>query len=226
MSDDDSDDGDSSVVEEDKTLSDTRGVVSQRTGGFKDWARKQVIAAKSGGEAVPSASTSSLPTEYYKLLPDHLRSKPVALDAKEKLGPLGEKLVLPDTVLAKHLASKAARKAAKSDKESSSDRFSEMDTGTASDTQSESGSEESDGTLLKPKNFVTVARSKEVTESRLRLPILAEEQAIMETILLNPVTVICGETGSGKTTQVPQFLFEAGFGSTASGKSFLETWGH
>ena len=33
----------------------------------------------------------------------------------------------------------------------------------------------------------------------------------METINENPVTIICGETGSGKTTQVPQFLYEAGY---------------
>jgi ATP-dependent RNA helicase DHX37/DHR1 len=35
----------------------------------------------------------------------------------------------------------------------------------------------------------------------------------METIRANPVTILCGETGSGKTTQLPQFLYEAGFGS-------------
>lgn len=33
----------------------------------------------------------------------------------------------------------------------------------------------------------------------------------METINENCVTIICGETGSGKTTQVPQFLYEAGY---------------
>ena len=33
----------------------------------------------------------------------------------------------------------------------------------------------------------------------------------METINENMVIIICGETGSGKTTQVPQFLYEAGY---------------
>jgi ATP-dependent RNA helicase DHX37/DHR1 len=35
---------------------------------------------------------------------------------------------------------------------------------------------------------------------------------VMEIILENDVCILCGETGSGKTTQVPQFLYEAGFG--------------
>ena len=43
----------------------------------------------------------------------------------------------------------------------------------------------------------------------------------MEAILLNNVVIICGETGSGKTTQVPQFLYEAGFGSPGSGGCFV-----
>lgn len=48
-------------------------------------------------------------------------------------------------------------------------------------------------------------------EARLRLPILAEEQVIMEAVRENECVVLCGETGSGKTTQVPQFLYEAGY---------------
>uniref|UniRef100_A0A8D2N4C5 RNA helicase n=1 Tax=Zonotrichia albicollis TaxID=44394 RepID=A0A8D2N4C5_ZONAL len=36
----------------------------------------------------------------------------------------------------------------------------------------------------------------------------------MEAINDNPIVIICGETGSGKTTQVPQFLYEAGYASS------------
>ncbi|KAI0039680.1 P-loop containing nucleoside triphosphate hydrolase protein [Auriscalpium vulgare] len=63
---------------------------------------------------------------------------------------------------------------------------------------------------------ITVTRPGGIQDTRLLLPIVSEEQPIMEAILLNPVVVISGETGSGKTTQVPQFLFEAGFGSPGS----------
>ena len=63
---------------------------------------------------------------------------------------------------------------------------------------------------------VTVERSEELQAKRLELPILAEEDTIMEAIRLHSVVVLCGETGSGKTTQVPQFLYEAGFGYPGS----------
>lgn len=63
----------------------------------------------------------------------------------------------------------------------------------------------------KPAVFVMLNRSAEVQANRLKLPILSEEQTIMEAINENPVTVIVGATGSGKTTQVPQFLYEAGY---------------
>jgi ATP-dependent RNA helicase DHX37/DHR1 len=41
-------------------------------------------------------------------------------------------------------------------------------------------------------------------ESRAKLPIITEEQLIMEKISENDIVIISGETGSGKTTQCPQ----------------------
>ncbi|KAJ8953636.1 hypothetical protein NQ314_007243, partial [Rhamnusium bicolor] len=63
----------------------------------------------------------------------------------------------------------------------------------------------------KPAVYVDVIRNEEIQTARLKLPILAEEQQIMEVINENSIIVLAGETGSGKTTQVPQFLYEAGY---------------
>lgn len=59
--------------------------------------------------------------------------------------------------------------------------------------------------------FVPVNRDPAIEEWRKSLPVYSEEQSIMEAVLYNDVVVVCGETGSGKTTQIPQFLYEAGF---------------
>ncbi|XP_008334371.1 putative ATP-dependent RNA helicase DHX37 [Cynoglossus semilaevis] len=64
-----------------------------------------------------------------------------------------------------------------------------------------------------PAVFIPVDRLPEIQEARLKLPVLAEEQVIMEAVRENPCVIVCGETGSGKTTQVPQFLYEAGYAS-------------
>lgn len=61
---------------------------------------------------------------------------------------------------------------------------------------------------------VHVERTPEIQEARLALPVVAEEQKIMEAIHNNDVVVVWGATGSGKTTQLPQFLYEAGYGDS------------
>lgn len=57
----------------------------------------------------------------------------------------------------------------------------------------------------RPKHVVVgVSRPKEVERNRMDLPIVMMEQEIMEAIYENISVIICGETGCGKTTQVPQ----------------------
>lgn len=59
--------------------------------------------------------------------------------------------------------------------------------------------------------YIPIERSEEMQKQRKELPIVKEEDRIMEAIRGNAVVVICGETGSGKTTQIGQFLWEAGW---------------
>ena len=65
--------------------------------------------------------------------------------------------------------------------------------------------------IATPTVFVEVNRDPDIQTARLQLPILGEEQTVMEAIKENEIVLLVGETGSGKTTQVPQFLYEAGY---------------
>jgi ATP-dependent RNA helicase DHX37/DHR1 len=58
-----------------------------------------------------------------------------------------------------------------------------------------------------------VARLPSIQEARMELPVCGMEAEIMEAINAHDVVIVCGETGSGKTTQIPQFLYEAGYGT-------------
>ncbi len=53
------------------------------------------------------------------------------------------------------------------------------------------------------------------------LPVSARRDEIARAIRDNPVVIVCGETGSGKTTQLPKILLELGRGLGAGGKGLI-----
>lgn len=58
---------------------------------------------------------------------------------------------------------------------------------------------------------VTVNRTKEIEDFRKTLPVFYEQNEIISKIKNNFIILIKGKTGCGKSTQIPQFLYEAGF---------------
>lgn len=51
-------------------------------------------------------------------------------------------------------------------------------------------------------------------QQREYLPVFAVRQSLMRVIRENSVVIVVGETGSGKTTQLSQYLLEDGFGES------------
>ncbi|XP_052193353.1 pre-mRNA-splicing factor ATP-dependent RNA helicase DEAH10 [Diospyros lotus] len=58
---------------------------------------------------------------------------------------------------------------------------------------------------------IPLVRKEMIAKQRKSLPIASVEKHLVEEVKSNDVLIIVGETGSGKTTQLPQFLFNAGF---------------
>eukprot|EP01102_Stenamoeba_stenopodia_P013556 TRINITY_DN4417_c0_g2_i1.p1 TRINITY_DN4417_c0_g2~~TRINITY_DN4417_c0_g2_i1.p1 ORF type:complete len:314 (+),score=63.55 TRINITY_DN4417_c0_g2_i1:150-1091(+) len=54
-------------------------------------------------------------------------------------------------------------------------------------------------------------RYYEILDKRKQLPVYEFRDKFLEDVKNNTVVVLVGETGSGKTTQIPQFLVEAGY---------------
>ncbi|KAG2218383.1 hypothetical protein INT45_013334 [Circinella minor] len=69
----------------------------------------------------------------------------------------------------------------------------------------------------KPNRAHVKAKRKEMLDFRKQLPIYSGRDAIIKAIQDNPSVIVMGETGSGKTTQIPQFIKEAGMISDTLG---------
>ncbi|CAO1624466.1 unnamed protein product [Jaminaea pallidilutea] len=180
--DDGSDDDDSNATDQplalqsDGTRSRRRGLEkSDRSQGFKDWARTALGFGENGDGGVTGRTEEGAPLQPVAGL--SVKVKDIGEQDEKIRGPLGQREPSPSAhsaFAAKHYAE--ASSAGKRD-------------------------------------VIAVQRKPEIVESRLRLPVVQEEDRVVKTILENEVTVICGETGSGKTTQVAQMLFERGFGT-------------
>ncbi|XP_026469913.1 pre-mRNA-splicing factor ATP-dependent RNA helicase DHX16-like [Ctenocephalides felis] len=76
-----------------------------------------------------------------------------------------------------------------------------------------------DGTKDKDKKPVQTEAEKkkmDIEETKKSLPVFPFKQDLIAAIREHQILIIEGETGSGKTTQIPQYLYEAGF--TEDGK--------
>lgn len=68
--------------------------------------------------------------------------------------------------------------------------------------------------LKKSEGASNFSQSKTLKEQREFLPAFAVREELLRVIRDNQVVIVVGETGSGKTTQLTQFLYEDGYGKT------------
>jgi pre-mRNA-splicing factor ATP-dependent RNA helicase DHX38/PRP16 len=67
--------------------------------------------------------------------------------------------------------------------------------------------------MKKSEGASNFSQSKTLREQREYLPAFAVREDLLRVIRENQVIIVVGETGSGKTTQLTQFLYEDGYGS-------------
>lgn len=88
------------------------------------------------------------------------------------------------------------------------------------DNNGEENNDDDDDESTYNKDVSTVElrkRAEQLLKVRQSLPVYQNRDEIMPYLLENPVTVLIGETGSGKSTQIPQFLLEDLYQNKKSG---------
>ena len=61
------------------------------------------------------------------------------------------------------------------------------------------------------KKLAKLTAHEELLAVRKKLPVYAYREEFLEAVQDNQVLIVVGETGSGKTTQLPQYLHEVGY---------------
>ncbi|PMB66138.1 Pre-mRNA-splicing factor ATP-dependent RNA helicase prp16 [Beauveria bassiana] len=82
------------------------------------------------------------------------------------------------------------------------------------DTADRKGGNKFSSHMKKAEGASDFSRSKTLREQREFLPAFAVREELLRVIRENQVTIVIGETGSGKTTQLTQFLYEDGYAKT------------
>ena len=68
--------------------------------------------------------------------------------------------------------------------------------------------------LLAQQLLAAERKAKTIEEKRKSLPVYQYRETFLEAVAEYQILIIVGETGSGKTTQLPQYLYEAGYCKT------------
>lgn len=119
------------------------------------------------------------------------------------------------TERAKHLKSRVGEKEAEEDGEEKEEKGGEKKEGKEKNEgkdEGKAGGSRGDGgnASSKPPAFPTYSR-EEIRRQRESLPAYTVRSQLVRTIAENQIVVVIGETGSGKTTQLAQFLAEEGY---------------
>lgn len=70
-------------------------------------------------------------------------------------------------------------------------------------------SNESTNNVVKSNNSAAIKPKVSIQDQRRNLPIFEKRNKLLELIQRHKTLIILGETGSGKTTQIPQYIYSA-----------------